>query len=330
MKYVGVACSTSILPVSRRFSLKSDHIKASWLFCPEVTTPPLRSTSQSRIQRRKRRSVISTLSAVQGDVCTSPVQEERHTLPDGTQLEVLRLDGNKAPRHAKPPLVMLHGSGHAAWCYQETFMPYFADRGHDTYAISFRSQGKSDRQLGVKSAGTLASHAADLDHFVSTLDQPPVIIAHSLSGLIAQRYVLGDSTAKPHPQIAGLVLLASAPPAGNGSLVGRTMRKRPLFSIRLTWGFITRSYSRSQSLFKEMFMSHDIPEQDLQRWFKLLQDNMSPVQLDVVVDVEAARETAQHFGQSDAIELQGVAHDLMLDTRWPTATEAILQWLCSL
>ncbi len=79
------------------------------------------------------------------------------------------------------------------------------------------------------------------------------------------------------------------------------------------------------------------------RWFKLLQDNMSPVQLvglsymnkhelpmptpppsfntpvlvmvgdqDVVVDVDAARETAQHFGQSDAIELQGVAHDLML------------------
>ena len=79
------------------------------------------------------------------------------------------------------------------------------------------------------------------------------------------------------------------------------------------------------------------------RWFKLLQDNMSPVQLvdlgymnkhelpiprplpdfstpvlvmvgdqDVVVDVEAARETAQHFGQAEAVELQGVAHDLML------------------
>ncbi|KAL0034437.1 hypothetical protein WJX79_002369 [Trebouxia sp. C0005] len=296
-----------------------------------------------------------------GGVCTPPVQEERHTLLDGTQLEVLRLNANKAPRHAKPPLVMLHGSGHAAWCYQETFMPYFADRGYDTYAISFRSQGESDRQLGVKSAGTLGSHAADLDHFVSTLDQPPVIIAHSLGGLIAQRYVLQDSTAKPHQKPAGLVLLASAPPAGNGSLVGRTMRKRPLFSIRLTWGFITRSYSRSLSLFKEMFMSCDIPEQDVQRWFKLLQDNMSPVQLvdlaymnkhelpmpkplpgfstpvlvmvgdqDVVVDVEAAQETAQHFGQAEAVELQGAAHDLMLDTQWPAAAEAILKWLCSL
>lgn len=68
-------------------------------------------------------------------------------------------------------------------------MPYFANRGYDTFAISFRSQGKSNRQLGVKSAGTLGSHAADLDHFVSTLGQPPVIIAHSLSGLIAQRYL---------------------------------------------------------------------------------------------------------------------------------------------
>lgn len=79
------------------------------------------------------------------------------------------------------------------------------------------------------------------------------------------------------------------------------------------------------------------------RWFKLLQDNISPVQLvdlshmnkhelplptpppgfstpvltmvgdqDLVVDVEAARETAQHFGQAEAVELEGIAHDLML------------------
>ena len=33
---------------------------------------------------------------------------------------------------------------------------------------------------------------------------------------------------------------------------------------------------------------------------------------DVVVDAEAARETAQHFGQAEAVELQGVAHDFML------------------
>lgn len=69
-------------------------------------------------------------------------------------------------------------------------MPYFADRGYNTYAISFRSQGKSDMQRDAKSAGTLASHSADIHHFVNTLPKPPVILAHSLGGLIAQRCAL--------------------------------------------------------------------------------------------------------------------------------------------
>ena len=76
-------------------------------------------------------------------------------------------------------------------------MPYFADRGYDAYAISFRCQGKSDKQLRVKFAGTLASHASDLSHFIGTLHQPPVVLAHSFSGLIAQRY-LGKAEAEVH------------------------------------------------------------------------------------------------------------------------------------
>ena len=66
-------------------------------------------------------------------------------------------------------------------------MPYFADRGYDTYAISFRCQGSSDMQHDAKFAGTLESHSADIQHFVTTLPKPPVILAHSLGGLIAQR-----------------------------------------------------------------------------------------------------------------------------------------------
>ena len=33
---------------------------------------------------------------------------------------------------------------------------------------------------------------------------------------------------------------------------------------------------------------------------------------DLVVDFEAAEETAAHFGQGIAVKLEGVAHDLML------------------
>lgn len=62
------------------------------------------------------------------------------------------------------------------------------------------------------------------------------------------RYVLGEGNISS--RIAGVVLLASAPPAGNGSLVGRTMRRRPLFSIRLTW-----SVSMLSTLNNQLFLA---------------------------------------------------------------------------
>ena len=83
-------------------------------------------------------------------------------------------------------------------------MPYFADRGYDTYAVSFRCQGSSDRQSDARSAGTLASHSADIQHFISTLPNPPVILAHSFGGLIAQR-----CACKPHISWCALITCVS-------------------------------------------------------------------------------------------------------------------------
>ena len=37
--------------------------------------------------------------------------------------------GLAASASTRPPLVFVHGSYHAAWCFAEHFMPYFAERG---------------------------------------------------------------------------------------------------------------------------------------------------------------------------------------------------------
>lgn len=60
----------------------------------------------------------------------------------------------------------------------------------------------------------------------------------AVSVLLSCRFVLGDKDNPPSAaavQTAGLVLLASSPPDGNETLVRRTFRRRPFFSIRLTW-----------------------------------------------------------------------------------------------
>ena len=40
----------------------------------------------------------------------------------------------------RPPLLFVHGSFHAAWCWREHFMPHFAAAGWDTLAVSLRGQ----------------------------------------------------------------------------------------------------------------------------------------------------------------------------------------------
>ena len=42
------------------------------------------------------------------------------------------------------PLLFLHGTGHAAWCRDENFLPYFPEKGFSSHALSLRGHGKSE------------------------------------------------------------------------------------------------------------------------------------------------------------------------------------------
>lgn len=67
-----------------------------------------------------------------------------HRLPSGFRVEVISqkasaTDGGRADS-SRAPLVFVHGSYHGAWCWACFWMPYFAARGHDCYAISLLGQ----------------------------------------------------------------------------------------------------------------------------------------------------------------------------------------------
>jgi len=69
---------------------------------------------------------------------------------------------------------------------QERFMPFFAARGYDSYALSFRGQGGSEGGPDGR-AGSLRSCAEDVASVVAALPAPPVAVAHSFGGLVLQR-----------------------------------------------------------------------------------------------------------------------------------------------
>lgn len=68
-----------------------------------------------------------------------------HELPSGLTMEVIVQKGvvDKGPDpgvRKETPLVFVHGSYHAAWCWAEHWLPLFSASGYDCYAISLLAQ----------------------------------------------------------------------------------------------------------------------------------------------------------------------------------------------
>lgn len=69
-----------------------------------------------------------------------------HTLPSGMKMEVIvqravKNNGlNENQWRRRSPIVFVHGSFHAAWCWAVHWMPFFAGSGHDCYAVSLLGQ----------------------------------------------------------------------------------------------------------------------------------------------------------------------------------------------
>ena len=45
------------------------------------------------------------------------------------------------------PILFVHGMWHGAWCWAEHFLPYFAQHGYDSYALSLRGHGASEGRV---------------------------------------------------------------------------------------------------------------------------------------------------------------------------------------
>lgn len=105
-----------------------------------------------------------------------------------------------------PPILFIHGAFAGAWCWEEHFMPWFAKRGFDTYAIDLPGRrGRRDFEK-LQDFGIDDYRDAVLDA-VDTFETPPLVIGHSMGGFLAWQ-------AAERRTLAGMVLMAPVPPTG--------------------------------------------------------------------------------------------------------------------
>ena len=304
--------------------------------------------------RRARRSRVASAST------SSKSSVERFATSDGTRLEV-RISKPATPTKGAAPLVFVHGSYHAAWCFDERFVEYFNERGRVTACVSLRAHGESERPKDPKAtvAGSLERHAEDIADILEqneTLrgcERPAVLFGHSFGGLVAQQ-CFADGRA----HVSGLGLLASVPPSGNSEMVKRFLKRDLWASLKITYAFITKAFGRDSALCRDCFFSPDLSDADAKRFASLINSSSTLRMLDLkalnaslpvpkpqpgapnasapvlvlggdsdfVVDREGLDETAKFYDVEPVI-LSRVAHDVMLDVRWRDAADAIDAWL---
>ena len=92
-----------------------------------------------------------------------------------------------------------------------------ADNGYRALALSLRGHGNSatDKKLGRFS---IADYVDDVRTVAETPPTPPVVIGHSMGGLVVQKYL------ENQPAAAG-VLLAAVPPQGTRAAVVRALKQ---------------------------------------------------------------------------------------------------------
>ena len=256
------------------------------------------------------------------------------------QLEVISKQP-PAKTSQKAPLLFIHGAWHAAWCWDEHFLDYFASKGYAVHALSLRGHGSSPGRERLRWA-RVREYVADVAHVAAGLDTLPVVIGHSMGGMVVQKYL------EQHSAPAG-VLLASVPPTGVLRTTLNIARNHPLkfAQVNLTMSLYPLVFT--PELARANFFSPDMPEEQVREYAEQLQDESylgfldmlmfslprprlvtAPVLVlgatgDAIFTPREVRATARAYGTEPVFF--DMAHDMMLEAGWQNVADRIIAWL---
>ncbi|MEX0345277.1 MAG: alpha/beta hydrolase [Rhizobiaceae bacterium] len=242
-----------------------------------------------------------------------------------------------------PPILLVHGAWHGAWCWAETFVPYFAEKGFEVYAIDLRGHGKSP---AVKSMrwNRIRDYVDDVEAIAGKLSVPPVVIGHSMGGLVCQHLVCRTD------RMAGVGLLATVPSYGVWRATTNIALSRPIdfLKVNLTlslWPLVSNPVKA-----KHMFLDADASDEDIRELATNLADESWLGFLDMLIfdlprkhnrevpmlvvggekDTLFSPDSQHHtarFHDCESIIVPNAPHDLMLSKHWQVAAGHFHNWL---
>jgi pimeloyl-ACP methyl ester carboxylesterase len=244
-----------------------------------------------------------------------------------------------------PTVVMTHGAFCGGWAF-DAFRARFAARGWTAHAPDLPGHGPG----GGVAGRSMTDYARSLVDFCADLPERPVLIGHSMGGLVVQ---MAARRVKP----AALVLLAPSAPWGvSGSSIEEAVTAVGVHLVDPFWtGAAVRpdrnlmrhaSLDRVPKPEREAIIGRLVPEsgravREVLNWWldPFMTTSVGPGPLpapalaiagerDVVHPAGTVRQTAQRIG-ADFEVMPGMSHWLIGERGWEAVADLALDWLAA-
>ena len=148
-------------------------------------------------------------------------------------------------------IVFIHGMFGGSW-HWDNYSSYFKKLGYQCYTPTLRHHDIDPKDTPDPSLGTtsLLDYTQDLEEYIRKLDEKPLLIGHSMGGLLSQ-------ILSARGIASGLVLLTPASPSGINALKYSVIKS--FWSILTKWGFWRDSHRISFKAAVDSMM-HLLPE----------------------------------------------------------------------
>ncbi len=240
----------------------------------------------------------------------------------------------------KETILFVHGAWHGKWCWDKYFREEFTNHGYKVVTFDLPGHSSSGKIKGINKY-SISDYVNALNKEVSKLNKDPIIVAHSMGGLILQKYLEKGECKKA-------IFLASVPPYG---VINTTLKfaRKPYFYPSL-FGLNLYGLVNSEEKSKDAFFSNSLPKKELAEYtlkmcsesfkaflgmllprVKVTEKSRIPVLVigaenDTIFSISDNEKTAKQY-DAELVIIKDLAHDVMLDTNHEKVSNIILEWL---
>ncbi|QUD86817.1 alpha/beta fold hydrolase [Phenylobacterium montanum] len=242
---------------------------------------------------------------------------------------------------ARPPVIMVHGAFCGGWAF-DAFREPFEAAGHPVLTPDLAGRGG-----GSRAAASMTDFAAGVAELVRAQAEAPILVGHSLGGLVAQ-------LAAAKAPVRGLILLAPSAPWGvAGGSVEEAVSAVSLYALGPYWlqaiepdYTIARTYSfdRLAKADRKAVFARMAPESGRALWETLnwwldpfMTTMVSPRRIaapvlgiaggrDLVHPPATVLRTVERLGGELQV-FEPMSHWLLSEPGWEEVAEACLSWI---